>query len=52
MFDRFSASVRARASYDSHRDSHRTRSEGAPSIAYEAPGWLPGVIAKPSTRIT
>lgn len=37
MSDRFSANVRARASYD----SHRARSEGAPCIAYEAPGWLP-----------
>ena len=38
MFAGFSASVRATVSCD----YRRTQSEGAPCIAYEAPGWLPG----------
>ena len=38
MSARFSASVRASAI----RESQDARSESAPFIAYEAPGWLPG----------
>jgi predicted alpha/beta-fold hydrolase len=38
MSARFRANVRAPASCD----SHHVRSEAAPFITYEAPGWLPG----------
>ena len=38
MFFRLSASVRMSAS----RESYDTRRKAALSIAYEAPGWLPG----------
>lgn len=38
MSPRLSASVRMSAS----RESYDTRRKAAPSIAYEAPGWLPG----------
>src|SRR5215475_14125453 len=38
MSPRLSASVRMSAS----RESYDTQKKAAPSIAYEAPGWLPG----------